>query len=233
MKYPQVKGHEFGKLGTVGFGFILGDGENATYTNNTNRTIGGLLVGLEGHLEAWATRNFWMKFEMEKDFANYKKESGPVTNEENDINSSVYKLLAGYRYLPLDFFYGPQIDGYMGYGKYSYDTDTINADGFGSSSFYGILIGTVGSMPVYHQLRTYLRADLIFKPSYYEDIKIHGEKISSHSYHFEVGGLYDYDVRMQIKAALSRTSNQAKFNSPNGEVRFKETRLKIGAIFTF
>lgn len=233
VQFPVVKGHEFGKLGIVEVSFIAGKGENASYAGGINRNIGGLLFGLGGAAEVWATRNYFLKFEIEKSFATYKKELGPVSKDENEIDASIYKVTAGHRFLPLEFFYGPQVDTYLGYAKYSFDIDTVNADGIGSSSFYGPLIGAIGSMPIYHQFRTYLRAELIFKPSYYEDIKIHGAKTGSHSYHFEVGALYDYDVRMQLKVGLSRTSNQAKFGAPDSEIRYKETKFKTGVLFTF
>ncbi|WP_417337005.1 hypothetical protein [Halobacteriovorax marinus] len=222
----------FGKLGTVGiFGLIDLSKVSSTTGTGTN-SLGGVLMGVNVETELWATRNYWGSFELGANFGSQKKKSGNLSIESNSTTNSKFKLKFGYRYLPLGFFYGPQVDAYVGYAKYSYGHDDLSADKIGEVSFSGLIIGGKGSIPLMKKFRAHLRLEFMATSSYSEDVFLYGEDESSSNYNIEIGGSHNYSPNMDIEGGVEFNSNKAKF-SGGRSISLKDTAFKGGVRFNF
>ncbi|MBT3234767.1 MAG: hypothetical protein HN353_02340 [Bdellovibrionales bacterium] len=225
--------YKFGKLGTVELMLSLGVGSESSYTSSAGtKKIGGLLFGIDTAFEVWVTRNWWGGLDLDLGLASYKQQEGAISGSGAGVSMVRYKFLAGYRYLPLGFFYGPRVDGFIGYGNNSYNQDYNSSDGFTESSFGGLLLGVRGSVPIKKTIRVHLRLDYRPAAGYSEGITLYGEGNSVTSYDFEVGGGYQYAPSIKLKAALEFITNKASFSS-GSTMTFSETKLKVGASSTF
>ncbi len=234
VSYPDRMGHEFGKLGTVGVFFSVGTGSISISDNEVlTRKMGGALVGALLDLEVWATRNYWAGLSVRKLFGSFKKKEGTFSNEKSSVDTGVYRVKAGYRYLPIGFFYGPRVDAFIGYAKYSYGPDASPGDGVTAASFKGLMLGAQGNMPLVRDIRVFLEMDFLITSKYTEDKVVHGEDDSSTNYHVEIGGNYTLNPTMTFESALGYISNKAKFKSPTKEYSFKDTSFRVGVIFSF
>ena len=230
--------YKFGKLGNIGLFFDLGTGsESLAESDGTENQAGGILVGVQTKLEMWITRKYWGSIEVGKKFGNYSKKKGNIASDTNVIDTLTYKMKAGYKYLPLGFFYGPQIDGYVGYASYNYGLDTDSASGLTDTTFSGILVGMRADVPVYNQYRLFVKIDVLPYASYSEEIKLHGGEQSSLGYDFELGGTYSMSPTLSLYGSINVSSNKAKFESGASHgirsITFKENNLRFGTQFTF
>lgn len=232
IQYPEVDEQEFGKLGTLSAGIKLASGSDTNVTSGTNRKISGLIYGIYGKALGYVTRHWWGSLELERNFGSYSQSEGTVTLNSNSVSQGVWKVKGGYKYLPLGFFYGPQVDFYLGYASYSYSLDKQVSEGYGDHKFSGILFGFQGEAPIYKQIRVFLKLDAILNPGYDEDSSIYGEKDSSSSYQVEAGARYTYSSKITLDGSLELTSNKATFGNGD-EVHFRETGLRLGATFGF
>ena len=234
VKFDETKGYEFGKLGKVGFFFNLGTGEASNSINNSNlKKMGGTVFGVDVKTELWATRKYWGGLDLSRGFSTYKKEEGTLSIDSNSITISKTKFKVAYKYLPLGFFYGPQIDVFAGYASYTYGLDNQASDGFGEVSFSGIMLGTRGNVPLVNAIRLYLGIDFLIGSGYEEQTTIYGEADSTTNYSIETGITYKYSPSMDIEGGFEFVSNKAKFINPEKELSFKNTSAIIGASFTF
>lgn len=223
---------EFGKLGSIGIYLNLGSG-SVSQSGTTEKSMDGLLIGGDLEAEIWATRNWWLGLDFGKKLGSYSKDIGTFADENNSTDNSSLRLKIGYKYLPMGFFYGPQVDIYGGYGNYSYGLNTNTADNFTTFTFSGLLLGTRGSIPIYEGMRMYLLIDFLLTSSYKEKVRIFGTDESSSNYRLEFGGQYVYETNITLSAGLQILSNKANFNGTTKEEQFKDTSAKVGAIFTF
>ncbi len=232
--YEEVKGYEFGKLGVASLYLLLGKGSMSnTDASGNMRTMDGMIYGVDLNVELWATRNYWGALEIGRSMGSYGKSEGTLTADSNSVSNSITKLKFGYRFLPLGFFYGPQVDAYGGYASYSYSPDRNVPDGYVESQFKGLFFGAKGSIPMDKELRIFLNLDFMPFPGYDEDSRVYGKADSASNYHLEFGGSYLYSPSMSIEGSWNFTQSKANFVSPDREVRFKDSYLKLGAAFNF
>jgi len=232
--FKKVKDYEFGKLGRATLFFTLGSGSITVQPDATTiNKLGGLLFGIDFELQLWATRNYWFELDLGRKFGSYSKKEGSFTNATNSVSNSVTKIKLGYKYLPMGFFYGPQVDGFIGYARYGYGYDNSTADGITGSIFKGILVGARGSIPLKKLYRVFLALDFILGPKYEEDSIAFGIDDSTSNYSLSVGGEYSYSPNLAITAEFEVNSNKAKFKNPTKQVTNKDSSLKVGAAFTF
>lgn len=232
--FEEDGNYNFGKIGKLGIGLILGSSSDTISSSNENITkIGGLTLGIDLDLELWLTRKYWIGIDIGQKFSSYKPQEGNVGFESNSVSLGAYKFKVGYKYLPLGFFYGPQVDFYTGYARYSYGLDTARDDGFSAVSFKGLMLGTKGSIPFLNKYRAYMEIDFIFSPTFREEVRIYGEDDSSSSFHIGLGAIYDYTPTMSFHGGLDFTNNKANFVNPIKELKLKESTATLGAIFTF
>tara|TARA_R110002072_G_scaffold288917_1_gene455420 strand:- start:93599 stop:94984 length:1386 start_codon:yes stop_codon:yes gene_type:complete len=232
INYEEGEKYKFGKVGTISFKLGIGKG-STTNTQTTTRKIGGTLFDLDLRGLIWITRNYWTELELGKGIGSYSKKEGTITNSSYSISQSDFKVKVGYKYLPLGFFYGPQVDGYVGYASKTNGLDTNTSDGFTETSFKGILLGAKGSLPIQNLIRVYLDFSFMFSPGYGEETQIYGEADSTSNYEIEIGGNYLYSPNMTIDGALNFDNSSAKFIGPVRSYKVNGTALKVGATFTF
>ncbi len=232
ISYGDKNDLEFGKLGSIGIFLNLGSG-SVTQSGSTEKSMSGLLIGGEIEAELWATRNWWGGIDIGKRLGTYSKDKGTFSSETNSTDNSSFRLKFGYKYLPMGFFYGPQVDVYGGYASYTYGLTTSTSDNLTSSTFSGLLLGTRGSIPIYEGVRLYMLIDFLLTSSYKEKVITFGEDESSSNYRLEFGGQYVYQTNITLSAALQILANKANFTGVTKEEQFKDTSAKVGAIFTF
>ncbi len=230
--YEEINKNSFGKHGVVSLYAIFGSGSNTVIDSGTKK-LGGVIFGIDLVGEIWATREWWGSIEIGRRFASYSKEEGTFSSESNTLSGSKFKLKGGYKYLPLGFFYGPQIDAFTGYATYSYGFDTSVSDKISGVHFSGLLFGVRGTLPVHKLVKVSLQLDFIFNPTFEEDVVIFGDADSTSNYHMELGGSYIYSPSMTYELSLGYTSSNANFRTGDRSISLKETEIKAGALFTF
>jgi hypothetical protein len=231
---PKPENYQFGKIGAAGFALAIGSGSLGELQTNLNvRKTGGSLLGAELWLDLWITRNIWIGTEIAKKFGTFKKETGTFAQDEISSTTGMYKVKLGYKYLPLGFFYGPQVDGYIGYGRYTYGFDTSVTDRISDVAFTGVLLGGKGSIPFMSKFKAFLKLDFVFKPGFREDIVLLGEPDSTSNFNIGFGVSYDMSVNMSFIAGFDIAQSKATFLNPVRDMKYKETTLKLGSVFTF
>lgn len=233
--WKDPEDYSFGKLGLVGIGLNLGTGSVTSNTNGSNsKKIGGLNFGLDLRLELWATRNFWGSIELEKEFGSYSKKEGQLQNDSNSMSFTGVTVLAGYKYLPLGFFYGPQIDGYLGYSTQTFGLDTQVADGFTEYKFSGLMFGAKGSIPIIKEVRGFLELAFIFNPGFDQESTVFNDEDDSTSYYkLKAGAIYQYSPSVTLDAAFQLQVGEAKFVNPSRNLKTSDSSLKMGTTYTF
>ncbi len=232
---PDADKYKFGKLGTVGISFGLGKASDTALTDGiSSKKIGGLVFGLDASALLWISRNYWGSVEIGKGFGTLKDQEGRVTKTSNSLSTSSTRVMFGYKYLPLGFFYGPQIDGYFGYASYGYGLDTSSADGITGVKFSGPALGVNGSLPIHKLVRVDVAIDFLISTSFEQDVElIAGEPGNASSFSLKGGAIYQHGPGFDISTHLVYRSNEARYNTSAKEVKLNETMVKFGCIFTY
>jgi len=231
-KYDKVKKSEFGRLGQLSLHLDLGKGTGKNTQGTTLRKVSGLDVGFNLHGEVWATRNYFAAANLRRTIGKYSANIANVTEENTTATSGAFKLMAGYKYLPLGYFYGPQINGYLGYSSYSYDMDLPLSNGFSEVKFKGLMLGIKGDVPIKRDMRVYARLEWIPSPSYDESDQVFGEPDTTSSFMFQIGATYLYAPNIHLDGSIETLSNKAGF-SEGEKISFNSTVLRGGVIFTY
>jgi hypothetical protein len=230
--YKEINANSFGKHGTIALHATLGTGSDTLIDSGTKK-IGGMVFGVDVVAEIWATRDIWGSLELGRTFGSYSTEEGTLVSTSNTLSGSTFKLKGGYKYLPLGFFFGPQIDAFAGYASYSYGLDTSVSDLISGVTFSGILFGVRGLLPIHKLVKLSLQLDFIFNPAFTEDVNLYGTADSTSNYHMEVGGAYVFSPSMTYELSVGYTSSNANFTTGSKSVTLKNTDVKVGAVFTF
>lgn len=223
-------------LGTLGVLSVALFGSSSSVDTSTpggSNRMSGNLFGLDFRVEGWITRQYFAALEIERSLGTLKKSSGNPDKDSVNVNNGVFKLTGGYKYLPIGFFYGPQIDIYTGYARHTFDLDVSKADGFGKNTISGLVFGTAANIPINREYRFFAQAEFIPFPSFNEEDKIFGSARSASSMELEIGLKYQYTVRMTVDGSLETLSRKAKFSGDFEEVSYKDNRLKLGVSFNF
>lgn len=230
--------YKFGKLGMVGLFFDLGTGSSTQSKNDEDQAkIGGMLVGLYSKMELWFTREYWVGLDIGKHYGNFSKQKGDISSDTNVVDTMTYKLKAGYKYLPLGFFYGPQIDGYFGFASHNYGLDTDRASGITETTYRGLMFGIRGDIPVYNNYRGFMKIEVIPFGGFEEEVKLHNDDKSVFGYDFEFGATYSLNPAMVLYGSLNFVSHKVKFEEDASHglsaIDHKENLLRVGTQFTF
>lgn len=226
--------YRFGRVGSIELSINVGTGSLGQIESNSNvRKIDGHLIGGGFNGELWITRNLWTGLDVKRRFGVFKQDEGDFDLERNSVSSGSLKAKFGYKYLPLGFFYGPQVDAYFGYGRYTYNFDTSPADGISDVRFGGLLFGTRGSIPFAEKLRAFLSLDFLLKPSFSEGVILQGRADSASNFNLGLGIIYDHSPIMSYSISYDYAQSKAKFIDPVRDVKYKDSGLKVGAIFSF
>lgn len=231
-KFVEEDDYSFGKLGEVSLLFNFGKG-SATAETPTTSKIGGTVLGVDLGATLWVTRKYWVGIDISRVVGSLSQEEGTLTSSSNSMANSFFKVKAGYKYLPMGFFYGPQIDAYIGYGNYTYGLDTAASDGYTEVAFKGILMGARGSIPIKKVFRAHAELSFLFNPGFNEEATVYGEADSARNYTLEFGGKYLYAPNMTFDFAYGVNSSKASFISPVRSITVKQSTFKVGTTFTF
>lgn len=234
LPFPESsnRGYQFGKIGEGKLLLVGNDGVRKSWKEMKRREA-VMGVGLIGGAELWALRWLWFSGELGREFHSYKAQQGDHGSSSYSAVNGRFKLLGGYRYLPLGFFYGPRIDGYMGYSSYSYSEENVSPDGIGDWGLSGLTFGVKGDLPLYRNYRVYARGELLLLSFYSEENVNFGPKKGATSYQLEIGGRYFWDQVMSLEGGLEITSHNITFTTTGYELQVRENRLKVGAVFVF
>jgi hypothetical protein len=225
---------EPGKLGILSVALFGATSSVDTSTPSGSIRMSGLTFGFDFRGEAWITRNYFGALEMAKSVGKLANASGTSTKSSINATNGVFKLTGGYKYLPIGFFYGPQIDVYAGYGSYSFDLDYSAADGFGKGSLYGLLMGVTANIPINRVYRFTVQADFIPFPKYEDGDDIYGNQKSASALDLEIGIKHQYTPRMTIDGSIETLSGKARFSSGLKEISYHDNfKIKAGASFNF
>lgn len=230
--FADPKKYSFGKLGQVSVGLGLGSGSATIEGDNTDLVkIGGVVYGINVRSELWITRYLWAGIDIEKYFGSYGEKEGTVSLDSNGADPGKTRIKVAYKYLPLGFFYGPQIDAYLGYKNVSYGFDS--SDGFTSFSISGILAGVRGNIPLHKLLRMYLSLEFLISADYAEDTDNLGVADSASNYEIELGAIYNLQPNMKIQGFFTINDAEATFRNPTTVMSVKETGIGGNVLFNF
>ncbi len=212
----------YGKIGSLSMalhGSLLAN--KVILDQSTTKNVSSFGAGVSGQGEMWLTRNIIGVLAVSRKFATAPSGAGS------------FILKGGYRFLPLGFFFGPQVDAYLGYGQYAYTIDTDAAKGFVGSTYGGLLLGTKVNVPVYQGIRAFVGLDFIFSPSYQEDVVVHGTADATSHYVIDVGGSYAYGPTILLDLSILMQSSSANFKDPAKKITLSDTSLKLGFTINF
>jgi hypothetical protein len=222
-----------GTLGILSVALFGSSSSVDTSTPTGSNRMSGNLFGIDFRVEGWITRQYFAALEVMRGIGSLKESSGNPEKSKVNTNNGVFKLTGGYKYLPIGFFYGPQIDIYAGYANHSFDLDYSENDGFGKNSISGIAFGTNANIPINREYRFFAQAEFIPFPTFNEDDNIYGSAKSASAMELEIGLKYQYTPRMTLDASVETISRKAKFSGDFKEVSYKDNLLKLGASFNF
>lgn len=222
--------------GTLGILSVALFGSSSSVDTNTpggSNRMSGNLFGIDFLAEGWITRQYFAALEIVRSLGTMKEESGNPSKSSVNANNGTFKLTGGYKYLPIGFFYGPQIDIYGGYVNHSFDLDLSASDGFGKNSISGLVFGTAANIPINREYRFFAQAEFIPFPTFSDDDDIYGTAKSASAMELEIGMKYQYTPRMTIDGSVETLSRKAKFGGTFKEVSYKDNRLKFGVSFNY
>lgn len=240
VKLPkEEKAPEDNNPGTLGVFSVslFGSSSNlssSTATNGSNRW-GGSQFGLDLRGEIWLTRQYFAALEIMRGFGSYDKDSGSTSKNNLDVTSGTIKLTGGYKYLPIGFFFGPQIDLYAGYLNQTYGVTADTSAGLsdGDNIFSGFLLGVGANVPISREYKFYTRLEFLPFPSFSSDTDIYGSTSSVSSLDLELGLRYQLTVKMSLDAGFEMRSNRAKFKGEVKDLTYRDNLLKLGASYNF
>lgn len=233
---PKFAGRDkkdFGKLGTISFSLIWGKGTVTSLHNSLTKKIGGYPFGFDATANMWITRNYFFGGDFGKRISSYNKKAGPTAQESYSLTLGHMKGYGGYKFLPMGFFFGPQIDLYAGYARYSFGVDTVAADGYGDGTLGGILVGIGANTPILPDFRAFGRIDVLPRPTYKESLSVLGKSSGGRSFTMELGTRYTFNPVVTFDGSLQFSYHKANFKSSSAELTYQDTSAKIGTTYSF
>lgn len=230
--FTEEKRIEPGKLGVLSTALTFNNLSTRNELESEKNSASGLHAGVDLTAEAWITRMYFARINYAKALGSVHRNSGNVDSRQ-DSNLSQLKIVGGYKYLPLGFFYGPQVDFYAGYATFTYDLNGASEHGFSEHLFKGVLLGLKGNMPINNRYRAYVGFEVLGLTSFSDSSGFYDDKKSSSSIELEFGVNYYYNPRMSLDAGLVFASRKATFDGDFKEIHYRDNKLKLGASFTF
>lgn len=232
LRYPEKPKEDFGKLGMLSTYATIGTAAQNTSVSG-NKRVGGMMYGFDARAEAWVTRNWFGLLQFSRAVGTMKKSSGSLSSDSSSYQRGSFKLGGGWKYLPLGFFYGPQVDVYAGYATNLYKMDYSAADGFGEFGINGFFAGVATNFPVARAYRALFRAEFIPFPTFNDQNGVYGSTKTTSWLQLETGVKYLWSPNITLDALLELTSAKATFKGNVKSVSAQDTALKLGASFNF
>jgi hypothetical protein len=229
----ELQKNDFGKLGIAGFMLQTGN-MNASTVHGTTSKFEGLISGLTLYSDLWITRNYFAGGYLSRTLGNLDKANDTTDSSNLSITPSIFKIYGGYKFLPLGFFWGPQVDFYGGYAQYSYNTEYSLTDRIGDGSFGGIMTGARVSMPVTKKIRGEVKAEILLLADYKDGDSLYTNEQSVSSFYFSVAGNYEWTPILGIAGEMEVVGNKAKFSSETAkEIQYQNTQFKVGITYLY
>lgn len=228
------KEEEPGTLGILSIALFGTSSSVDTSTPSGSKRVSGNLFGFDFRAEGWITRQYFAALQVARSIGKLDATSGDI--QKNSVNASfgMFKLTGGYKYLPIGFFYGPQIDIYAGYANYVFDLDYSQADGFGKGNISGLLLGVAANVPINREFRFNVHADFVPFPTFKDSDSIYGSASSASVLDLGIGLKYQYTPRMTLDGSIETLAGKAKFGGAYKEISYHDNvKLKFGASFNF
>ena len=224
-----------GTLGVLSIAMVTSSSsvDTASSTAGSKRAKGEL-YGVNFRGEAWITREYFAALEFARTIGQLDETGGGSRNFPVNSNFGEFKLVGGYKYLPIGFFYGPQIDLYAGYANYLFDLDYSSADGYGKGNISGLLLGVGANVPINRDLRFTVQADFIPFPNFKDSDDLYGTAKNASLLDLEIGIKFQLTPRMTLDGSVGTLAGKAKFDSDFKEISYHDNlKLKFGASFTY
>ena len=145
----------------------------------------------------------------------------------------VLKVGGGYKYLPMGFFYGPQINFFGGWKSYTYTLDKSEADAYGSSAFNGIYLGLGANVPVQKGIRVFASGEIMPFVDFEDTDNLFDSTKNISSLSFKFGGQYQFSSTIVLTSSFSVVNNTAKLEGDNSQISFRSNTLTVGGKITF
>lgn len=233
--FDDEKKIEPGKLGILSFSIFASKSsvETVNRPGGTNKMVGNL-YGFDFRGEGWITRQYFAALELLKSIGKLGEAPSNAGPSSVSASFSTFKLTGGYRYLPTGFFYGPQVDFYGGYAKYTFDMTYVEQDGLGVASISGILLGATANIPINREYRFFVQADFLPFPKFEDKDGLYGGAKSVSALELELGVRYQFTSRITLDGSFETLAAKAKFDGVHKEISYHDNiRLKLGASLNF
>jgi hypothetical protein len=228
----SAKKIEPGKLGIFTAALTMDSLSTKNKTPQGSNSLSGIQAGADLNMEAWITRMYFAKVAYARSVGSVGRDSGKVDSRLG-MNYSHLKVMGGYKFLPMGFFYGPQINFYGGYGSFTYDADDDSEHGYAEHRFTGFMLGVSGNVPINNQYRLYAGFEIMALPSFTDSSDKFEDKKTASSFELEFGMRYQYTSRMSFDAGMVFAARKAIFDDDYKEINYRNNKLKVGASFTF
>lgn len=231
--FSRYEEDKYGRLGDVSIAFSLGSHTVTSKASGDTNKLSGLLYGLKIDGEAWITRQYFVAGEFSKKIGDVDKSEGSPSSSSSSQSPSTLKVLGGLKYLPMGYFYGPQVNFYGGWAKYSFSLDKSSSDGFGANDISGILLGVGGNVPLKKGLRLYASGEIIPISEFNDEDNVFGSTKSISSMALELGVIYRWSPAMKLTGGIDIIENSMKFSGNNSELTYSDTNFNAGVLFSF
>ena len=229
----RSKSFKEGSLGEVTLGLGLSSVNIATSPSAGNIKYGGYIYGIDLEVEAWVTRDFFALGRFDRRIGTPSVKSGDADSDETGLNAGSIKVGGGFKYLPLGFFYGPQINAYTGWVNYGYEVDSSDVDGIGTVNISGIMVGAGANIPLQKGLRVFARGEVIPFADVSDEDNVYGSNKNVSSLLFNLGMRYQLNPMFTLVGSFESLSNTMKFKGSNSELAFRESMFKVSTMITF
>lgn len=231
-RFEDQRSAQLGTLGEFTANLAAGRGEKSLVDDANSLKIRGPRFGGVFTGELWIMRNFWLGADLGLSFGSYAPKEGEAEFKTNSIGGTFYKIKAGYRYLPLGFFFGPQVDAFIGLARYDHGISNKPEEFITSYAYSGFLAGIRGNMPIYEGLRLGLEVDMLISPSVAIDTNHFGNGKSSSTYNLKIFSSYHYSLNRFLQVHVNHVSSKTSFIGPE-RVAIKHTEIWLGMGFQF
>ena len=229
----EKKAYKFGKLGEISFAAALNKFNVSKNDSSGTKRQNGLMFGGKVNSEIWITRKYWVGFDLNFATGMVSDDVGTFSVSTNSLYTAKYRIKVGYKYLPLGFFYGPQLDFFIGYEQYNIALDNNIADGIVGVTYSGLVFGSKVNIPVNKKFRLYIHFDFLPFAGFNEDVTANGDSDGVSSYQFKFGGVFHTKPNMSILFGLDLESSKVNYDSSNSNITHKNISFLCGTQLSF